>query len=469
MTLAIVHILVGLGSVVFFLLFSMASRRERRPRALRISLIAAAAVAIVWALPPLLRAPAWIAAAMDLGVLIFGVLFFAPIGKTRPIAPNGPIERVDERDAMFSREDYLPGDGRYEAYYERRPELKAIDDRIRRLPRLLAPGGLLYDPVLSTQADAIFKICDRMVGIVDGPVAERPEDAPQPDPARLTAEVAAAVEGMGAAEVGVCELDPAWVYSHVGRGPEPWGAPIEPRHRYAIVFTLEMDFDKVEQAPAVATTWESARQYLNESVIAVTLAQWIRDMGFPARAHVSGSNYQVMLPPLAVAAGLGELGRLGYFISRRKGARVRLGAVTTDLPLIPNAPEGARGFGAREFCEVCKRCADICPAGAIPRGGMETVRGVEKWPMRTESCLHYWRVLGTDCGLCMKICPYSHPETFVHRVVRTGIARSAFARRVAVLGEDLFYGRTRQRTYCNISSVIGREEEGGDSGGGGGA
>ena len=45
------------------------------------------------------------------------------------------------------------------------------------------------------------------------------------------------------------------------------------------------------------------------------------------------------------------------------------------------------------------------------------------------------------CGLCMKVCPFSHPETLVHNLVREGIRRSAFARTVSVWGDRLLYGR----------------------------
>jgi epoxyqueuosine reductase QueG len=145
-----------------------------------------------------------------------------------------------------------------------------------------------------------------------------------------------------------------------------------------------------------------------------------------------------MLPPVAHAAGLGELGRMGYLISPRFGARIRLGAVTTDLPLIPDRPVV---FGVQDFCSACRKCAVNCPSGAIPAEGKEWVRGVEKWQLGIEKCLHYWRVLGTDCGLCMKVCPYSHPPSFVHNLVRCGIGRSAFARKVSIWGDDLLYGR----------------------------
>jgi epoxyqueuosine reductase QueG len=145
-----------------------------------------------------------------------------------------------------------------------------------------------------------------------------------------------------------------------------------------------------------------------------------------------------MLPPVGQDAGLGEVGRCGYLISPKLGARTRLGAITTDLPL---TPDSAISFGVQDFCDKCVKCADNCPSSAIPDKGMTAVRGVEKWPLNVERCIHYWRAIGTDCGLCMKVCPYSHPPTLVHNVVRYAIRRSAVARTLSVWGDDLIYGR----------------------------
>ncbi len=145
-----------------------------------------------------------------------------------------------------------------------------------------------------------------------------------------------------------------------------------------------------------------------------------------------------MLPPVAYDAGLGELGRFGYLISPKFGARTRLGAVTTEIPLVPDGPIQ---FGVQDFCRRCKKCAVNCPPGAIPADNRTVVRGVEKWQLDIEKCYRYWRVVGTDCGLCMRVCPFSHPDTLAHNILRSGIKRSSFARSVSVYGDDLFYGK----------------------------
>ncbi|MCK5741276.1 MAG: 4Fe-4S dicluster domain-containing protein, partial [Chlorobi bacterium] len=186
------------------------------------------------------------------------------------------------------------------------------------------------------------------------------------------------------------------------------------------------------------TTEESARQYLKAQDISIEVACRIRSMGYSARAQVSGSNYQLMLPPLAYDAGLGEIGRNGYLISEKFGPRVRLGCITTELKLKTDKP---KSFGATEFCEICKKCSVNCPSGSISKDRKQTVRGVEKWQLGIEKCYQYWRIIGTDCGLCMKVCPFSHPSNFIHNIFRFGIKNSVIARHLSIIGDDLFYGR----------------------------
>jgi ferredoxin len=424
------------AAVAFFLgLFAVTSLRERKPRAAMVSLALLAPFAGAWiALYALCAAsPAWLLVPAGIAAVLI-LAFFLPLRPGRPIRILGVTERVDERDIMFAREEYLPGTEKYETYYAMRPEYKEVDDRIRALPELLGPGGRLYDPVQSHQVASLFRIIEGLLSSVDGEVEENGASA---DPVSAARTVKNLALRLGADEAGICRLDPMYVYSHVGRGPEPFGAPIENHHRFAVAFTLEMDHAHVQAAPRIEITRETAAQYLKGAQISIALARFIRRLGYPARAHIAGSNYQIMLPPVAYDAGLGEVGRIGYLISRKYGARVRLGAVTTDLPLVPDEPVV---FGVQDFCGKCQKCATHCPSGAIPRGGMEAVRGVEKWPLHIEKCFHFWRQAGTDCGICMKVCPYSHPPAFVHNLVRAAIQGSPFARTLSVLGDDLFYG-----------------------------
>lgn len=368
-------------------------------------------------------------------IAVLAILFFGPVGSHKSLYIGKIDLKVDERDTIFAREEYFSGIEKYEKYYTMRPEYKTIDDEIRKLPELLELGGLYYDPERSHNIRSIFTMIKDWTTRVDGEVSQTRIEI---DPAEMSGKVKELVRRLGADAVGIAELNPMYVYSHVGRGPENWGAPIENNHQFAIAYSLEMDYAHVEAAPDLPITEESVLQYLRGAQISISLAQYIRALGYPARSHISGSNYQIMLTPVAHDAGLGELGRCGYLISPKFGARVRLGAITTDLPLVPDKPIS---FGVQDFCEKCLKCATNCPTGAIEKGSKTVVRGVEKWPLDAEKCILYWRAVGTDCGLCMKVCPFSHPPTFVHNLVRAGIDRSAFARTVSAYGDELFYGK----------------------------
>jgi ferredoxin len=233
------------------------------------------------------------------------------------------------------------------------------------------------------------------------------------------------------------------VYSHIGRGSGEYGAPVNLSHRYAIAFTVEMSYEMMGAAPAAPVVLESARQYVEAAKIATQLGNLARSQGYPARAHIDG-NYRVIAPLVARDAGLGEIGRMGLLMTPSLGPRVRLGVVTTDLPLKPdNRDENTSVLG---FCRSCRICAEHCPVRAIPFGDREEIDGALRWRINPDTCFRYWSVIGTDCGLCMARCPYSYPDSVFHNGVRWAVRRSGLARRAALWLDGVFYGlRTRPK------------------------
>jgi reductive dehalogenase len=199
-----------------------------------------------------------------------------------------------------------------------------------------------------------------------------------------------------------------------------------------------MDRAMVATAPQAPTVMESARQYVEAARVAIQLANFIRRLGYPARAHIDG-NYRVIAPLVARDAGLGEIGRMGLLMTPSLGPRVRLGVVTTDLPL---APDGRGGdCSVLDFCLSCHKCADCCPVRAIPQGDRREIEGALRWRIDADVCFRYWNVVGTDCARCVAVCPYAHPDSALHRPVRWVVRRSGVARRAALWLDDLFYGR----------------------------
>ena len=245
---------------------------------------------------------------------------------------------------------------------------------------------------------------------------------------------------LGADLVGITQINPLWVYSVRGEifheNWEDWGKEIVP-DRYAVVFATEMALEMLGAAPHTPTVMESMRNYAKGAFIATQLAKFIANLGYSATAnHLR--HYENLLVPLAVDAGLGELGRLGYLITKELGPRIRLGAVTTDLPLVPDKPVD---IGVVDFCGICKKCAVCCPSHSIPPGERASVNGTLRWKLNDETCFDYWGRVGTDCNVCMRVCPWSHARTFPHKVIVELITRNKYARRLFYMMDDIFYGR----------------------------
>ncbi len=373
--------------------------------------------------------------------------------RPRPLPCPGPFSRVDERDTIFSRARLKVGSALHEAFYAKRPQWRHADDRTRRLRPLATPGGRAFRALEAAVVQACFDTSDLIAEAVSreeqtssqapaqavGPgevEAPWPRLDPDGDPAALSASVKAVARFLGAADVGIASLEPGFVYSHRGRPLERHGEPIELDHSHAIVLVFPMLEPWVGTSPELPATAETARVYQQSSAACFALARTLQRLGAPARAHVD-SSYLVMCPPIAVQAGLGELGRNGLLVHRTLGPGVRLGVVTTRAQLAPDEPE-CHGVGA--FCGVCARCAEHCPAGAIPRGGPQRVRGADKWPLETERCYHFWRSQGSDCGVCVRACPFAKPDTAPHRLVRHIIRHSTALNRLMVHLDGWMYG-----------------------------
>lgn len=438
-----INLLGWVGFVLLFagaIIFGVTSLIEKRKRASFIAVLLFTPLLGLYAV--LLLLDFSFHSSILLGMLILGGIFFCliilPIGKKSQMRIIGNQERVDERDALFHRFYRIQsGILQFDAYYRDHPDKFDIDEKIRSLPLLGHPGSSSYHPLSSLFFRATFDILERMTLDVEWD-AESVEQQPIPvSPEELSKRIRGFARYLGADLIGFTKLNPAYIYSHIGRSPGEWGSPITLNHRYAIAICVEMDHKMIRHAPDSTVTTETSFKYFEAAKIAMILARYINLLGYEARAHVD-ANYRVMCVPIAVDAGLGELGRLGLLITPEFGPRVRISVVTTNLPLPVDNPIC---FGVQNFCDLCKKCATNCPSGAIESGHKSIYKGVEKWQSIQESCYRFWRLQGSDCGICIKVCPYSHPRSPLHDLVRWTIRRNHLARRLALLGDDLFYGR----------------------------
>lgn len=415
---------------------SLVSIIEKEYRAFRISLVSSIVLFPFFLIIYLYDFPLKELISAGLMAIIYFtfIILFLPI---RPKLKDGfqiPKEKHDERDIMFSRNELIQGSEKYNEYYADKGDKKELDDKFREKPGLLSKESSLYHNVSFASAHANLEVIEALKPIVNGRVNEQQTEV---NPFTISKYLKSWSTKLGAHSVGITELKDYHLYSHKGRR-ELYGKEINNRHKYAIALTIEMDHEMIQSAPKGPVVMESTQQYLNSGTIALQLAFFIRNLGYSARAHIDG-NYEVICPLVARDAGLGEIGRMGLLMTPKLGPRVRIAVVTTDIPLIVDIKKDYSSV--IDFCSICKKCADACPSRSVSFDKRKEIKGVLRWKINSESCFTYWCTAGTDCGRCMAVCPYSHPNNLMHNFIRWGIKNSYIFRRFALYMDDLFYGR----------------------------
>ncbi|OEF99942.1 4Fe-4S ferredoxin [Vulcanibacillus modesticaldus] len=310
------------------------------------------------------------------------------------------MKRFDERDTIFARMSYQKGSREYEDYYKRNPEKKVVDDELRSMPNVGEEGTSTYNQLHSPIPIAGYKFLSDIKKYSEGPINQQQIEV---DPEVMTKKIKKLAYYLGANLIGIAKLQDYHYYSHRGRDRETYGQQIDKFHRFGIVFAVEMEKDLVDRAPQFEELLEVTKKYVDAAVIGMWLSYYIRELGYEARNNMDG-NYLVIAPLVAEDAGLGEIGRSGILITKEYGPRVRLGVVTTNIPLIPDKKEE---FGVKEFCKYCGKCALSCIGNAIPKGKIKEVEGELRWRIDPEKCHRVWRQVGTDCGICLSVCPFS--------------------------------------------------------------
>lgn len=241
-----------------------------------------------------------------------------------------------------------------------------------------------------------------------------------PDPEQMSQNIKDFAYYLRADEVGIGRMpDYAW-YSHkvtnnaalLKNDVANAVTPVTDRLPYVIVVMVDQHLETMLASTGydAISIAQSFRGYHASGVIAVTLANYIRNLGYNARAH-HARNYKAVMTPCLISAGLGELSRTGdCVVHPRLGFRHKVAAVTTDLPLLPDQPID---FGLQDFCRVCKKCAENCPAGAITLDADPIeYNGYLRWNSDFKTCTIFRATNeeGASCGRCMKVCPWNTKE-----------------------------------------------------------
>ncbi len=240
----------------------------------------------------------------------------------------------------------------------------------------------------------------------------------------------------GVSLAGIADMNPLWLYSdyHSGtredrehtipvirdgdrseKADEAWYIPESMNKVVALAF--EENYFGIMNSPGRLASAAVGDGYSRMAYTATTLADFIRGLGY--RAIPAGNGVGLSIP-IAIDAGLGELGRNGLLVTPKYGPRVRLAKVITDMPLVPDHPIS---FGVTEFCEDCMLCAETCPSESITNGprtwegqSVSNNPGTFKWYITGEPCNDF---NGFSCSNCKRSCPFNKPNnSWLHKLTR---------------------------------------------------
>ncbi|MBN1136340.1 MAG: reductive dehalogenase [Anaerolineae bacterium] len=316
------------------------------------------------------------------------------------------VERVDMRDTAYG----LAARGEYGAVVQ-----KGVQK----------PQPERY-PLSAAQKDVI----DQIALMVRNPVGA--EAAPIPhDPEILTRHIKAVGSFLKADLVGTCRVPRSAYYSH-----DKQGTPIDARYEHAVVLVMRKDAGTMRASTGLDWIGDpvSFQAYEHLGLVAETMANYIRRLGWDAAAQYGPSFvncYSVLMPPLLLWAGIGEVSRAGIILNPYLGLGYKAAAVLTDMPLVPDKPVD---FGLQSFCQSCGICAEKCPSKAISTGDKVMYNGYETWKLDTRRCasFNFTNKNGTMCNRCVKSCPWTQPSTVPHNLVRSLVSSSGLAQQIAI-------------------------------------
>lgn len=223
---------------------------------------------------------------------------------------------------------------------------------------------------------------------------------------KITKTIKAVAKSFGADLVGIAPYNPKWVYTE-----DRMGTLIEMTEGITAVIAIGtvMDIDAISTTPSMTQGFASGMGYSMMAFIASSLAEFIRMLGYNAVPTGNDTGPSI---PIAVEAGLGQVGRNGLLTTKNHGARVRLCKVFTDIPL---QFDEKVDFGLTDYCRRCKRCAEACENEAISFDNepsfkihsKSNTKGIYRWAVNVDKCYEFWVDNGGECSTCITVCPFN--------------------------------------------------------------
>jgi epoxyqueuosine reductase len=281
----------------------------------------------------------------------------------------------------------------------------------------------------------------------DTPIA--PDQLEIDSPALMSDEIKRVAKFFGADLCGVTDLDERWLYATRVDTRDLSEAENELPEGMTSVIVLghEMDAELVATYPSALAGAATGREYSHEASVVMQLAAYIRNLGYDAVASMNDTGLVI---PFAVKAGLGEYARNQMVITPEFGPRLRFSKIFTNIPLEHDRPNPK---GVKAFCDICTKCADACPAKALPFGpptvggsNVSAIKGVRKWTSDAEKCFSFWAKTSTDCAICMRVCPFNRDFRKWHHRMWLKLALSSL-RRMALWLDRNRGGRVKPSTW----------------------
>ena len=320
----------------------------------------------------------------------------------------GNVERFDEKNTVFSRVGW---DTNYQIKVQEATAKAPSDDWNTFEGRALVAGAIYVDDTAGSfhgYYSGYFGHIRNYGGLYNWDDPVNSIQYPVPDPVWMSERIKEVARFYGANLVGICKVNPNWVYSSYYELITGNYGKLEIPYRYAIVMGIEMDWKTINTSPKAEASAATALAYSRMSELSASVAKYIRALGYPA---IPCGNDSAQSIPLAIDAGLGELGRNGLLLTPEYGPRQRICKVFTSLPLQVDQPID---FGAGRFCEKCRACAKSCPVDAILKGDRTTKQtsisnrpGILRWPVDVAKCYLFWQENGIDCSNCIASCPWA--------------------------------------------------------------
>ena len=319
------------------------------------------------------------------------------------------VKRFDEKNTIFSRiawdEDYQQRVGKV------MPFVTQTDPSFMEGNALVA-GAIHVDDTagsLHPYYPGYFGHIREFGGLYNWEDEVNPEKYPISDPALMSERIKQVARIYGADLVGITKVDKRWLYENYFEPFTGNAGPVDMKYVFVIMLGIEMKWEMIDLSPGPEASAATALAYSHMAEISSSLAKYIRMLGYEAIPSGNDSGQNI---PLAISAGLGELGRIGLMLSPEFGPRQRLCKVFTNLPLVPDKPID---FGIQSYCEKCRACAQACPARAIRFDERTTEQtsisnrpGILRWPVNVEKCYMFWQENGgIDCSNCVAACPWS--------------------------------------------------------------